>query len=155
MNVTKHDDINDCIACSQKTFAPVEGGTQCFPCAKGGAGVTALFECAGVCSPGQRKLDANDTCVSCAAGQFTSLVNEESCRDCPAGFYSRDVGQAYNFCKACEKGKHGNNMPRAANSSVCVECVAGKFSAVAFFQFFPQMFRVSTILLSLWRGMGL
>ena len=36
----------------------------------------------------------------------------------------------YTKCDACARGKHGNASPAADSISVCVDCLAGKFSSM-------------------------
>ena len=105
-----HDDVSDCVTCPKGyQFETIE---YCSPCL-----------------PGTYN-DANDqrnvTCKACSAGTFsdkTGSITLDACLNCTTGTFSLHPGASE--CTICYAGTY---MDEEGSSTLCKNCVAGKFN---------------------------
>ena len=152
---------NSCMPCEAGTYSSLPGSTHCFKCSAGyfstTKGATHSSVCA-ACEPGfYMDLSAATACALCEAGTYSSEMGcstclscppgtyllssgasyQDACMECPAGFFSHDVG---SFCRPCDAGSYTMPMATACTtcpegtfasepgSADCVSCTPGKFS---------------------------
>jgi hypothetical protein len=140
-STSRHDDIDDCFDCPDKTFSD-EGAQFCRQCPSGYY---------------QKTIDKKTNhyaCDPCAPGKFVKEPGKYKCTDCPLGFFMSEIGSSFclpcfagffadqvksSSCKNCEKGKFRThdilckNCPlgfhnQFYNSSACFPCSPGTYS---------------------------
>ena len=129
-----------CNDCDANTKAAVEGSSECLPCSVGLSSEKGSAKCQ-ACGAGRY----GDECQACTKGQYRNGTDPiaTSCRDCPSGHYTSDVGQGsclpcipgrYNDlagasqCKSCAEDHYGDNTAR---SNACKKCAPGRTSVPA------------------------
>jgi hypothetical protein len=112
-----------CSPCPAGTFAPNGGSVQCTSCPAGFTSTSGAVSCSPAqvsCSPGT--FLSGGSCLSCAAGFFSSTADAASCSACPAGSFSAVTGAQQ--CNACPAGTFAPNSA----SALCSPCPAGSSS---------------------------
>ena len=137
-DATAHNEIADCVECAEFTYQNLPGKSICFDCPGLDAGATGQSICPGYCSPGTKKSGTQERngvtvsmCVNCESGKYSDKPERSTCKICPAGYHARSVeAGAHVDCQACAKGRHGNDESGGTESSVCVDCTAGKYNPI-------------------------
>ena len=123
--------------CPEFTYQNLPGQSTCFDCPGLTAGATGASACSGYCNPGTKKSGTEEqngatvsTCVNCESGKYSDKPEQPTCKTCPAGYHARSgvTAGAHVNCQACAKGRHGNDESGGTESTVCVDCVAGKYN---------------------------
>jgi methionine-rich copper-binding protein CopC len=131
----------ECDLCARGSIANVTGQTVCHLCAIGSyqdeLGQTECKEC----KTGGNTGFGETTCVSCAAGRFSEIVQKQrvcsacpegkfaseqdsiQCDDCPLG--RANSGTGAQFCSPCSVGSFANST----GFSICLQCAAGTFQS--------------------------
>ena len=125
-NRLDHDSSDDCSACPEGYFQPGDGEVRCLGC--NGATEEGLTECDG-CPPGKKK--SGSECIGCVSGKYTDSVNEETCTECPAGYYSESEKTVEaTGCEGCFAGYFGIVEKKRTQVDACKKCDAGRFSTL-------------------------
>ncbi|CAC5361884.1 unnamed protein product [Mytilus coruscus] len=97
--------------------------------------------CSG-CAPGTHLLKAAEECKDCAIGYYQDEEYQASCKQCPTGMSTEDVGSSsLSDCKdICQPGTYSNTRvvpcsicgigeyQSLEGSSTCLKCTKGKFT---------------------------